>query len=87
MNELTSGTADPDELLASHWPDLPEPALQAASAELSANGTWSSIRIEPEASDRWVSILHEAGLVDSLVSYDELVDTRVMDAAEALDVG
>jgi NitT/TauT family transport system substrate-binding protein len=87
MAELTSGTAATDELTASHWPDVPPAALRAATAELSANGTWAGIRIEPAASDRWVSILRDAGLVDGPVSYDKLVDARVMDAVAALDVG
>jgi NitT/TauT family transport system substrate-binding protein len=81
MEELTSGNADPTPLLASAWPAVPLDLLGEATAELSVNGTWSGIRIEPAACERWVDILRCAGLVNRAVSYDELVDTRAVDAA------
>jgi NitT/TauT family transport system substrate-binding protein len=87
MVELTSGAVETSELLAAEWPGVPEDVLREATGEFIVNGTWSGIRIEPDASDRLVAILHVAGLVTRAVPYEELVDTRAVDAAELLEVG
>src|SRR6266508_1786484 len=87
MADLTSGTVDTSDLLAAEWPDVDSEVLREATAELIANGTWSGIRIDPDASGRWVSILRDAGLVIHEVPYDQLVDTGAVDQAELLEVG
>ncbi len=87
MAELTSGTVDTSDLLAAEWPDVDHEVLRDAAGELIVNGTWESIRIDPDASERWISILRDAGLVIRDVPYDLLVDTRAIDAAELAEVG
>ena len=87
MADLTSGTVDTSDLLAAEWTDADGEVLRDATAELIGNGTWSGIRIDPDASDRWVSILRDAGLVTHEVPYGQLVDTSAVDAAELLEVG
>jgi NitT/TauT family transport system substrate-binding protein len=85
MVELTAPDAPPPAaLLHAEWPDLPAGVLVTAAAELAGNGTWTSIRIEPAACARWVSILTAARLVDQPVGYEDLVDTAAVDSAEAL---
>ena len=87
MADLTSGTVDASDLLAAEWPEVDSEVLRDATAELIANGTWSGIRIDPDASERWISILRDAGLVIHEVPYDQLVDTSAVDEAELLEVG
>lgn len=85
MAELTTGAAETSDLLAAGWPTVPLDLLEDATVEMSANGTWSGIRIEPEACERWVGMLHTAGLVNRAVPYDELVDTQAVDAIELVE--
>jgi NitT/TauT family transport system substrate-binding protein len=82
MAELAAGTAMAQDLLARHWPSTELGVLQRAGAELAANGTWSSTRVDPAACARWVGILRSAGAVDHDVAYEELVDNRALDEAE-----
>jgi NitT/TauT family transport system substrate-binding protein len=77
------GGADPSDVIASEWPDAEQAPLVAAASRLAADGTWSGVRIDPDALDRWVGILHDRGLSLRRASYDELVDVRVADAVEA----
>jgi NitT/TauT family transport system substrate-binding protein len=85
MAELTTGTAETSDLLAAAWPTVPLDLLEEATVEMSANGTWSGIRIEPEACERWVGMLHTAGLVNRAIPYNELVDTQAVDAIELVE--
>jgi NitT/TauT family transport system substrate-binding protein len=87
MADLTSGTVDTSALLAAEWPGVDSEVLHDATAELITNGTWAGIRIDPDASERWLSILRDAGLVIHEFPYDELVYTSAVDEAERLEVG
>jgi NitT/TauT family transport system substrate-binding protein len=84
MADLTSGSVDPRSLLTAEWPSIAGEVLLEATTEFVANKTWSTIRIDPEACDRWISILRTGGLVMRDIPYQELVDTSVIDAAEAV---
>jgi NitT/TauT family transport system substrate-binding protein len=86
MAELNSGTANTASLLAAEWPGVEPAILRDATAELIASDTWSSVRVDPDACERWISILRDAGLVTRDVTYQELVDTSAVDAAELLEV-
>ena len=47
-----------------------------------------TVRATPrDACERFISILRDAGLVRGEVPYEELVDTRAVDAAEPAKVG
>ena len=81
MRELSAG-ADPSAVIAAEWPDGEYDALMAAAATLAADGTWSGVRIDPSALDRWVGILSDRGLTVSAASSAQLVDARVADAVE-----
>jgi NitT/TauT family transport system substrate-binding protein len=61
--------------------------LHDATAELSANGTWPGIRVDPDACERWIAMLRTAGLVNRHIPYDELVDTQAVDAVELVEAG
>jgi NitT/TauT family transport system substrate-binding protein len=87
MIDLTSSTVQPSDVLAAEWPDADGETLRDVTAELIANGTWAGIRVDPDASDRWVAILRDAGLVVGDVPYDQLVDTSAVDQAELLELG
>jgi NitT/TauT family transport system substrate-binding protein len=84
MDQLDGG-APPDaatELARSRWPDRPASVLDAAVQELSANRTWSSAAVDPDACARWVRILDEAGLIHEPSAAPYLVDQTI--AAGAL---
>jgi NitT/TauT family transport system substrate-binding protein len=88
MAELVvSGGDGTDALVAEHWPDVPPAALRSAVAELSTNGTWSSIRVDPAACERWTSMLYRAGLLIRELRWDEIVDGSAAAEAESLVVG
>jgi NitT/TauT family transport system substrate-binding protein len=78
MTVLVAGGTDPA-VLAQEWPEMPLELLSEAAAVLATNGTWSGIRIDPAACQRWNAILHERGLAPA-VGYDDLVDTAAVDA-------
>jgi NitT/TauT family transport system substrate-binding protein len=82
MGQLTAGTVPVEGLLAREWPDIGIGALDRAAAELMANGTWSSNRVDPAACARWVAMLRTAGAVDRDIAYEELVDNSALDDAE-----
>jgi NitT/TauT family transport system substrate-binding protein len=82
MAALSAG-ADPAPVIDAEWPGGPRPALMRAATTLAANGTWSGIRIDPVAAERWAGILRDRGLMASGVPASELVDARVADAVEA----
>ena len=84
MIALNSGAHSAD-VLAAEWPLVPVELLQAAAAELIASGTWSDVRIDASACDRWVSILRAGGLVTTDISFPGLVDTRALDAIASFD--
>jgi NitT/TauT family transport system substrate-binding protein len=81
MQALAADAPDPD-LLVQEWPDLPVAVLTEGAATLAANGTWSGVRIEPEACLRWLGMLHERGLAPT-AGYGELVDTAALDSLPA----
>lgn len=70
-------------LMKRHWPNEPLPILREACARSLASSTWSTVRIDPAASDRWMRILLGEGLVTAAPAYRQLVDTRIMDAVGA----
>ena len=82
MGQLTAGAVPLQGLLAREWPDIGPGALHRATAELMANGTWSSTRVDPAACARWVAMLRTAGAVDRDIAYEELVDNSALDDAE-----
>jgi NitT/TauT family transport system substrate-binding protein len=79
MRDLCAG-ADPTDVIDAEWPDGPREALMATAATLATDGTWSGVRIEPDALERWCAILRDRGLMASSASFAELVDARVVDA-------
>ncbi len=81
MTALNAG-ADATAVLAAEWPDADADVLTAATAELVANGTWSGVRIDPNACDRWTAMLHARGLTAAPVAYGDIVDTAAVDAME-----
>lgn len=84
--KVTSTDPGIADLLGAEWPDLPLGVLQSTTGELVGNGTWDGIRIDPQACDRWVSILTDAHLINRKVPYGELVDNAAVDAAERLQI-
>ncbi len=81
MRELSAG-ADPSAVIAHEWPDGDPGTLIGAATTLAADGTWSGVRIDPSALDRWLGILSDRGLMVSRASSEQLVDASVADAVE-----
>mgnify|MGYP005990265373 FL=1 len=74
-------------LLAEHWPNIAMPTLSAACTRIQQSQTWDTVRIDGNASDRWMRILQEEGMVRSAPAFSDLVTSRVVDAAELTTVG
>jgi NitT/TauT family transport system substrate-binding protein len=88
MAELVSSGGDgTDVLVGEHWPDVPIAALRSATGELAANGTWSSIHVDPAACERWTSMLYRAGLLTREVGCEEIVDRSAAAEAQRVAVG
>ncbi|GGF20446.1 ABC transporter substrate-binding protein [Williamsia phyllosphaerae] len=74
-------------LLAEHWPAMPLATLSASCARIQRSRTWDTVRIDGPATDRWMRILAEEAMVRSAPAFADLVDTRIVDAAELVAVG
>ncbi|MFF2393350.1 ABC transporter substrate-binding protein [Nocardia sp. NPDC058114] len=69
-------------LLAEHWPHLAPATLARSCERIKDSRTWDTVRIDAEASDRWMRILHQERMVRTPPPFAELVDTRIVDSAE-----
>jgi NitT/TauT family transport system substrate-binding protein len=78
MVQITEGKADAviDRVLAARWPDKDKALLRQAAQEMADGGVWDSAVIDRAASDRWMRILAEGGLVTHTPSLDELLGAR-----------
>ena len=47
-------------------------------ASLASSAVWETVAIDPDASDRWMRILTEEGMVTTPPSYAELADDSFM---------
>lgn len=84
MTTLNAGGPDEvEDLVSLHWPDVAPSVLHRATAQLIATQTWDGIRVDVQASDRWVAMLRTAGLVGREASFDDFVDMSIVDEAEA----
>jgi len=83
MAALNAG-ADSAPTLSFEWPHLPLDVMSQVVSDLIASNTWSGIRVQPAACERWLAILRAGGLVASDVSYSMLVDTSAIDDLDAL---
>jgi NitT/TauT family transport system substrate-binding protein len=75
MRLILSGDAGAviDAVIAQRWPRKDSALLRRAADEMAKGGLWDSAVIDEEASDRWMRILSEAGLVGQAPSLDELI--------------
>lgn len=72
-------TADLGPLLTAHWPAIAEEPLHAACERMLRSRTWDTVRIDPDATDRWMRILADEKMVHSAPSFVDLIDTAVLD--------
>lgn len=89
MEQLkTTTVTELEPLLAAHWPHIAMPTLTRACAWIMRSRTWDTVRIDADASDRWMRILQQEKMIRTAPPFAELVDTRVVDAiALAATVG
>lgn len=74
MEKITSKQADAeiDAVLAARWPDKDHALLRSAATEMAEGGVWDSAVIDRDASDRWMRILDEGGLLAHVPTLEEL---------------
>jgi NitT/TauT family transport system substrate-binding protein len=74
MHLIVSGQAAAviDEVIAGRWPGKDPALLRRAVGEMARGGVWDSAMIDTAASDRWMRILAEAGLVTRPPTVDQL---------------
>ena len=79
--------AELEPLLAEHWPQIPMATLTAACTRIQQSKTWETVRIDADASDRWMAILQDEAMVRTAPRFADLVTSRIVDAAELTTVG
>lgn len=67
-----------DEILKRRWPEKDQGILREAQRQMAASAVWHTVAIDEHASDRWMRILAEAGLVRTAPSYATLADDSFM---------
>ncbi|WP_067670321.1 ABC transporter substrate-binding protein [Nocardia miyunensis] len=78
----TTGLAELEPLLTAHWPGIATPTLLRACERIKRSRTWETTRIDAAATDRWMRILKQEGMIRSEPPFAELVDTSIVDAVE-----
>ena len=75
MRFIVSGEAEPviDTVIAQRWPGKDPVLLRRAADAMAKSGLWDSALIDRGASDRWMRILAEGGLVSQPPTLDELI--------------
>ncbi|MBB5917240.1 NitT/TauT family transport system substrate-binding protein [Nocardia transvalensis] len=74
--------ADLEPLLAAHWPAAPRPTLMRACDRIKRSRTWDTARIDAAATDSWMRILQQEGMIRTVPPFADLIDTRIIDTAE-----
>ncbi|PPF55679.1 ABC transporter substrate-binding protein [Clavibacter michiganensis] len=82
MQRITAGeaSAEIDAVLAARWPDRDPALLLEAVAEMAAGGVWDTTVIDEAASDRWMRILADAGLVSRAPALAEMTGAAAVGA-------
>jgi NitT/TauT family transport system substrate-binding protein len=70
-----------DAVIAERWPGKDPALLRRAADQMARGGVWDSAAIDRDASDRWMRILEEGGLVSHAPTLDELTGARRADVA------
>jgi len=74
MRKITSGDADAEisAVLAARWPEKDAALLRSAVEQMAEGGVWDTTEIDAAASDRWMRILVDGGLIGRAPTLDEL---------------
>ena len=67
------------------WPDLDPGILKSHVTYVRDSRTWESTRVDQDALERWTRFQYAIPIIRSLIPYNDLVDTRGMDAVPARD--
>lgn len=67
-----------DAILKRRWPEKDQGILREAQRQMAESAVWDTVAIDESASDRWMRILAEGGLVRTAPSYDSLADDSFM---------
>ncbi len=67
-----------DRILAERWPDKDRGLMRSVVDSLAGSSVWQTVAIDAGASDRWMRILTDEGMVTTPPSYDELADDSFM---------
>lgn len=84
MQLLKSVTAaDVAPLLHQHWPTMPQEVLASACGRMLNSHTWDTARIDQQATERWMAILHQESMVRAVPAFGDVVDTSIVDAVDS----
>ena len=67
-----------DTILAERWPTKDRALMRSVVDTLAASEVWQTVAIDPDASDRWMRILTEEGMVSAPPAYEQLADDTFM---------
>ncbi|MEV6218440.1 ABC transporter substrate-binding protein [Nocardia sp. NPDC051833] len=76
----TTAVAELEPLLAAHWPEVATSTLLRSCERIRASRTWETVRIDAAASDRWMRMLAEAGMVRTAPPFADLIETGIVDS-------
>ncbi|OUS95206.1 ABC transporter substrate-binding protein [Rhodococcus sp. NCIMB 12038] len=77
LKSVTSEDLAP--LLAAHWPSIPAVVLAKSCDTMLHSRTWDTVCIDADATNRWMRILHEEKMVRTAPTFEQLVDTSIVD--------
>jgi NitT/TauT family transport system substrate-binding protein len=78
MKSVDLATLNP--ILAEHWPHTPQAPLRRACRRMLGSRTWDTVCIDSAATERWMRILQQEGMIRRAPTFRELIDTSVVDA-------
>ena len=67
-----------DAILTARWPAKDLGILRDATRQMRESTVWQTVAIDPAASDRWMRIIAEAGMVARAPGFAELTDDAFM---------
>lgn len=73
-------------LIAEHWPTMSHEVLGNACARMLNSHTWDTVRIDRQATVRWMRILFEENMVRSVPAFEEVVDTSIVEQLDSATV-
>jgi ABC-type nitrate/sulfonate/bicarbonate transport system substrate-binding protein len=81
MKSMTVAELRP--VLDEHWPTMPKDVVGSACERMLHSQTWDTAHIDRAATERWMRILFDESMVRTIPTFDDVVDTAILDAVSS----